>query len=68
MCALKVQMLHAIRENPFLPRAKELRDKPAVYRVWLAKKWRIVYAVEGDPPHILVLRVRPKENIDYRGL
>jgi len=63
-----LKLLHSLGENPRLPRAKELRDKPNVYRLWLAKKWRLVYRVEEDPKRVLVLRVRRKELIDYESV
>jgi len=66
--AQALKLLRSLRENPRLPRAKELRSKPNVYRLWLAKKWRIVYRVEEDPRRVLVLRVRRKEYIDYESL
>jgi mRNA-degrading endonuclease RelE of RelBE toxin-antitoxin system len=66
--AQALKLLRSLRENPRLPRAKELRNKPTVYRLWLAKKWRIVYRVEEDPKRVLVLRVRRKEYIDYESL
>jgi len=66
--AQALKLLRSLRENPRLPRAKELRNKPTVYRLWLAKKSRIVYRVEEDPKRVLVLRVRRKEYIDYESL
>ncbi|MGH7452660.1 MAG: type II toxin-antitoxin system RelE family toxin, partial [bacterium] len=60
--------LRAVGENPRLPRAKELRDKPNIYRIWLAQKWRIVYEIDEDSKLVLVLRVRLKEKIDYESL
>ncbi len=63
-----LKLLHAISENPRLTRAKELRDKPNIYRIWLAQKWRIVYQIDDDSKLVLVLRVRSKENIDYESL
>jgi len=60
-----LKMLHELSQDPRPPRSKELRDKPSVYRVWLLRKWRIVYRVEEDPKCILVLRVRLKERVDY---
>jgi mRNA-degrading endonuclease RelE of RelBE toxin-antitoxin system len=63
-----LKLLRSLKENPRPPRAKELRDKPNVYRLWLAKKWRIVYRVEEDRKQVLVLRVRLKELIDYESL
>jgi len=66
--AQALKLLRSLGENPRLPRTKELRDKPSVYRIWLARKWRIVYKVDEDPKRILVLRVRRKEQIDYESL
>ena len=66
--AQALKLLRSLSENPRLPRAKELRDKPSVYRIWLAGKWRIVYKIDEDPKRILVLRVRRKEQIDYESL
>lgn len=66
--AQALKLLRSLRENPRLPRAKELRDKPSIYRIWLARKWRIVYKIDEDPKRVLVLRVRRKEQIDYESL
>jgi len=63
-----LKLLHTLSENPRIPRAKELRDKPNIYRIWLARKWRIVYKIDDDSRLILILRVRLKENIDYDSL
>ena len=62
------QTLRGLGENPIPPRAKELRGKPDVYRIWLATRWRIAYRVVKDQQLVLVLRVRLKENIDYESL
>jgi len=35
------QLIRKLGENPRPSRAKELRDKPNIYRIWLAGKWRI---------------------------
>ncbi len=66
--AQALQILHSLRDNHPLSRAKELREKPNIYRIWLAKKWRIVYQVDEEFKHILVLRVRLKEDIDYESV
>ncbi len=63
-----LKLLHSLMENPRPPRAKELRDKPNIYRLWLVKKWRIVYSIDEDRKLVLVLRVRCKEFIDYESL
>jgi mRNA-degrading endonuclease RelE of RelBE toxin-antitoxin system len=62
------QLIRGLKENPRPPRAKELRNKPSVFRIWLAKQWRIVYRIEEDPRQVLILRVRRKEQIDYESL
>ncbi len=62
------QLVRALSENPRPPRAKELRDKPNIYRVWLAGRWRIAYEVDDDAKRIRLLRVRPKGQIDYDSL
>jgi mRNA-degrading endonuclease RelE of RelBE toxin-antitoxin system len=62
------QLIRELKENPKPPRAKELRDKPNVYRIWLATKWRIAYRVEEDPKRVVILRVRLKELIDHESL
>ena len=66
--AQALQSLHSLRDNHPHPRAKELRDKSSIYRIWLAKKWRIVYSVDEESDQILILRVRLKEHIDYESL
>jgi mRNA-degrading endonuclease RelE of RelBE toxin-antitoxin system len=62
------QLIQTLGENPRPTRAKELRDKPNIYRIWLAKKWRIAYKVDDDLQRILILRVRRKEYIDYESI
>lgn len=66
--AQALQFLRDIRDNPRLPRAKELRNKPDIFRLWLSKKWRIVYQIGDGVKQVLVLRVRRKEQIDYDSL
>jgi mRNA-degrading endonuclease RelE of RelBE toxin-antitoxin system len=66
--AAALKLLRDLSENPRLSRAKELRGKPNVYRIWLLKRWRVVYQVKEEPKQILVLRVRRKEQIDYESL
>ena len=40
-------LIRALGENPRPSRAKELRGKPDIYRIWLARRWRIAYEVDG---------------------
>lgn len=62
------QLIRGLRETPHPPRAKQLRDKPNIYRIWLAGRWRIAYHIDDDLQRIRVLRVRRKERIDYESL
>jgi len=60
-----LEQLHRLSADPRPSRAKALRDRDAIYRLWLARRWRIVYRVDEDPQRVLVLRIRRKERIDY---
>jgi mRNA-degrading endonuclease RelE of RelBE toxin-antitoxin system len=65
---VRAQALHLIDElatNPRPARAKELQDRQSVFRIWLAGRWRIVYAVDDESVVVLILRVRRKDDIDY---
>jgi mRNA interferase RelE/StbE len=62
------QAIDALAHDPRPPAAKELRDKPGIYRLWLAGRWRIAYAVDDDQQVVTILRVRRKEQIDYESL
>jgi mRNA-degrading endonuclease RelE of RelBE toxin-antitoxin system len=62
------QLIRDLKEAPRPARAKELRDKPNIYRIWLAKSWRIVYKIDEELQTISILRVRRKEEIDYESL
>jgi mRNA-degrading endonuclease RelE of RelBE toxin-antitoxin system len=54
--------------HPRPPRARELRGKPGIYRIWLAGHWRIAYSIDDDQQTVFILRVRLKEDIDYDSL
>jgi mRNA-degrading endonuclease RelE of RelBE toxin-antitoxin system len=62
------QLVPALAQNPRPHRAKELRGKPDIYRVWLARRWRIAYRVDDSQQLVTILRVRLKEDIDYDSL
>jgi mRNA-degrading endonuclease RelE of RelBE toxin-antitoxin system len=59
------QAVPTLAENPRPPRARELRDRPGIYRLWLAGRWRIVYHVDDALQIVTILRVRRKDDIDY---
>lgn len=60
-----VQLIDELGRDPRPGRAKELRDRPNIYRIWLAGRWQVVYEVDDDRITVLILRVRRKEDIDY---
>lgn len=62
------QIIDALAQQPRPPRTRELRGKPSIYRIWLEKRWRIVYEIDDDERRILIRRVRRKEHIDYESL
>lgn len=62
------KLIDGLVENPRPARAKELREKCNIYRIWLATKWRIVYEIDDEFQTVLVMRVRRKEQIDYESL
>ncbi len=61
-------LIRGFRDNPRPARAKELRGKPGIYRIWLAGRWRIVYQVDDQLKMVRILRIRLKEHIDYESL
>ena len=68
------KLIQALGFDPRPPRAKELRGKPNVYRIWLAGRWRIAYAIHDEDRStrgggvVHVLRVFRKELIEYESL
>ena len=63
--AQALQLIDELGRNPRPERAKELQDRQNIYRIWLAGRWRIVYAVDDELIVVLIIRVRRKEDIDY---
>jgi mRNA-degrading endonuclease RelE of RelBE toxin-antitoxin system len=45
-----------------------LRDRPDLFRIWLAGRWRIVYEIDEENERVVILRVRSKDQIDYESL
>ncbi len=66
--AQALQLLRLIGQTPRSSRAKELRDRPGLFRIWLAGRWRIVYSIDDDERIISVIRVRLKDQIDYNSI
>lgn len=62
------QLIRDLGNNPRPSRAKELDDKPNIYRIWLAGRWRIAYQIDDNLQLIRILRVRLKDKVDYDSL
>ncbi|MGH9766960.1 MAG: type II toxin-antitoxin system RelE family toxin [Blastocatellia bacterium] len=63
-----IEIISNLSADPRPPRARELRGKEGIYRIWLAGKWRIAYRIVEDEKLVEILRVRRKEDIDYDSL
>lgn len=66
--AQAIELIDLLAATPRPPRAKELRDKPGIYRIWLAGRWRIAYEINDEQQTIIVRRIRRKSEIDYESL
>nr|WP_254151146.1 type II toxin-antitoxin system RelE/ParE family toxin [Candidatus Chloroploca mongolica] len=66
--AQAIELIDLLAATPRHPRAKELRDKPGIYRIWLAGRWRIAYEINDEQQTIIVRRIRRKSEIDYESL
>jgi mRNA-degrading endonuclease RelE of RelBE toxin-antitoxin system len=62
------KLIRALGDIPRPARAKELRGKPNIYRIWLAGRWRVAYEIDDELEVVRILRVRRKEQIDYESL
>ena len=66
--AQAVKLLDELAANPRPTRAKQLRERENISHIWLAGRWRIVYAVDDEVITVLILRIRRKEDIDYPSI
>jgi len=66
--AQALQLIDELGRDPRPARAKELEDRQNIFRIWLAGRWRIIYAVDDELILVLIMRVRRKEDIDYPSL
>jgi len=62
------QIIRELGDNPRTARAKELRGKPDIWRIWLAGRWRIVYEIDDEVKRLRILRIRQKKQINYESL
>ncbi len=66
--AQALELVAALGAEPRPPRAKELRSRPEILRIWLAGRWRIAYQIDEVKRCVLILCLRRKENVDYDTL
>ena len=66
--AQALQLIDELGRDPRPARAKELEDRQNIFCIWLAGRWRIIYAVDDELILVLIMRVRRKEDIDYPSL
>ena len=66
--AQALQLIDELGRDPRPARAKELEGRQNIFRIWLAGRWRIIYAVDDELILVLIMRVRRKEDIDYPSL
>lgn len=66
--AQATQLIDELARDPRPSRAKELRERENIFRIWLAGRWRIAYEVDDEMMVVSVMRVRRKEDIDYSNL
>jgi len=66
--AQALQLIDELGRDPRPARAKELEDRQNIFRILLAGRWRIIYAVDDELILVLIMRVRRKEDIDYPSL
>lgn len=66
--AQAIELIDQLADTPRPPRAKELRDKPGIYRIWVAGRWRIAYEIDDEHHMLTIRRIRCKAEIDYESL
>ncbi|NJL03887.1 MAG: type II toxin-antitoxin system RelE/ParE family toxin [Chloroflexaceae bacterium] len=59
------RLVRELGDNPYPPPARELQGKPGIYRLWVAGRWRMVYAIDDEALIVTIRRVRSKATIDY---
>lgn len=65
---VRAEVRRLVRElgaNPRPPTARELQGKPGIYRLWVAGRWRMVYAIDDATLIVTIRRIRSKATIDY---
>ncbi|NJK80431.1 MAG: type II toxin-antitoxin system RelE/ParE family toxin [Chloroflexaceae bacterium] len=66
--AQALALLELLQTDPRSERSRELRDKPGIYRAWLATYWRVAYEIDDEDQVIRVRRVRRKDEMAYERL
>ena len=63
-----LELVAALSRDPRPARAAELESRPAIYRIWLARRWRVAYEIGDETGAVLVLCVRRNERIDFDSM
>ena len=66
--AQALDLIAALGQEPRPPRARRLRARPRIYRIWLAGRWRLAYEIDEKARRVLILCLRRKESADYHRL
>ncbi len=66
--AQAIELIDLLAQTPRPLRAKQLRDKLGIYRIWLAGRWRIAYEINDELQLLIIRRIRRKDDIDYQSL
>ena len=67
-------LIQALGSHPRPGRARQLRGMqlllgmPDIYRIWLAARWRIAYAIADEDLLIRILQIRRREDVDFQPL
>lgn len=60
--------IRSLASDPRPAKARELRDTPNIFRIWLSGHWRLAYEIDASAHRVRILRLRRKETIDYASL
>ncbi len=56
-----LELVEALCREPRPARARELCGEPAIYRIWLGRRWRVAYEVGDEAGAVVILCVRRKD-------
>ena len=67
-------LVRGLGSHPRPRRARQLRGMqllpgiPDIYRIWLAARWRIAYAIADEDLLVRILQIRRREDLDFQPL